>query len=382
MTAKTNPKAKNAFIKNKDTKHPKDVKLALLLEGGGCYGAFTAGALVALLEYMRETPHITIDIISGTSAGAMNGGILTHAMNMHDDREQGINQAINDLTLFWNDIKIPGLAMSDEILFQLSIYAQLITRMYPFPMGEPQILSTLHNKLSKYVTDDAFLNMTGPNKIELYTNSVQIAQGTGDQHEMIHYSRAGTQGKAAIVASAALKDFGPHTDGNLALHSQHDSNGSIIHCDGAYHQNGFVPKETSPDHDVFAISLHSNNAPNTSSIYTLESLRKMHGLEQGDIIHNSLANELNRLAQEENGPRLHGIHHIPPQNASDLDRMIARAERVDSLREQGYNAMKDHLQTYGHLLGVGHTREQTIQDLQPQWNTRNNNGPQYSPYVA
>lgn len=47
-------------------------KLALVLSGGGARGAFQAGALVELLSYFERTGR-RINILSGTSVGALNG---------------------------------------------------------------------------------------------------------------------------------------------------------------------------------------------------------------------------------------------------------------------------------------------------------------------
>ena len=47
-------------------------KLALVLSGGGARGAFQAGALVELLEYFERTGK-RINVLSGTSVGALNG---------------------------------------------------------------------------------------------------------------------------------------------------------------------------------------------------------------------------------------------------------------------------------------------------------------------
>ena len=47
-------------------------KITLALEGGGALGAFAWGALDRLLEH----PELHIEIVGGTSAGAMNGAML------------------------------------------------------------------------------------------------------------------------------------------------------------------------------------------------------------------------------------------------------------------------------------------------------------------
>lgn len=51
---------------------PERRKLALVISGGGAAGAYSAGVLEALLERLRERG-IQIDLLVGTSAGALNG---------------------------------------------------------------------------------------------------------------------------------------------------------------------------------------------------------------------------------------------------------------------------------------------------------------------
>ena len=47
----------------------------LALQGGGSHGAFTWGVLDRLLE----EPDLTIEAVSGTSAGAMNAAVMAAA---------------------------------------------------------------------------------------------------------------------------------------------------------------------------------------------------------------------------------------------------------------------------------------------------------------
>lgn len=56
-------------------------KLALVLSGGGARGAFQAGALVELLEYFERTGK-RINILSGTSVGALNGMTIAQATTL------------------------------------------------------------------------------------------------------------------------------------------------------------------------------------------------------------------------------------------------------------------------------------------------------------
>jgi NTE family protein len=78
----------------------------LALQGGGAHGAFTWGALDAMLEDGR----IDIEAISATSAGAMNAVVLADAMSSGDrdvarERLSAFWQAISDAGQQWNPVR-------------------------------------------------------------------------------------------------------------------------------------------------------------------------------------------------------------------------------------------------------------------------------------
>lgn len=62
-------------------------KLALVLSGGGARGAFQAGALVELLAYFERTGK-RINILSGTSVGALNGMSIAQAPSLAEARRE------------------------------------------------------------------------------------------------------------------------------------------------------------------------------------------------------------------------------------------------------------------------------------------------------
>ncbi|MGO9391671.1 patatin-like phospholipase family protein [Rhodoblastus sp.] len=74
---------------------PKKRRIAVALQGGGSHGAFTWGVLDRLLE----EPSFEIVGISGTSAGAMNAGILADGL-----LRGGAPQAQQDLRRYWEDV--------------------------------------------------------------------------------------------------------------------------------------------------------------------------------------------------------------------------------------------------------------------------------------
>ena len=77
-------------------------RIAVALQGGGSHGAYTWGVLDRLLE----EPSFDIVGISGTSAGAMNAGILADGL-----RRGGAAEARKALGDYWEDVgRLPGFA--------------------------------------------------------------------------------------------------------------------------------------------------------------------------------------------------------------------------------------------------------------------------------
>jgi NTE family protein len=78
----------------------------LALQGGGSHGAFTWGVLDALLEDGR----VSIEGISGTSAGAMNAVALAHGFAQSEGKsKQSANDAARaSLANFWNGVVSMG----------------------------------------------------------------------------------------------------------------------------------------------------------------------------------------------------------------------------------------------------------------------------------
>jgi NTE family protein len=84
-------------------------RVNLALQGGGSHGAYTWGALDALLEDER----IEISGVSGASAGAMNAVLL--AAGLQEDGRDGARKKLND---FWLSVSQEGtLPASERPLF-------------------------------------------------------------------------------------------------------------------------------------------------------------------------------------------------------------------------------------------------------------------------
>src|SRR5271154_2801610 len=73
----------------------KPLLIDLALQGGGSHGAFTWG----VLDRFLEEPWLTIDGISGTSAGAMNAAVLVSGYRKGDP-----SNAREALENFWRGV--------------------------------------------------------------------------------------------------------------------------------------------------------------------------------------------------------------------------------------------------------------------------------------
>jgi NTE family protein len=91
----------------------------LALQGGGSHGAFTWGALDALLADGR----IDFEGLSGTSAGAMNAVVLAHGLlqTRGQSRIERYEAARQALAIFWNGIVHLG-ALSSSVSESLSLW--------------------------------------------------------------------------------------------------------------------------------------------------------------------------------------------------------------------------------------------------------------------
>lgn len=85
-------------------------KINLALQGGGSHGAFTWGVLDRLLE---EDPHLQIEGISGTSAGALNAAV--YLQGYVKNGAEGAKCALNS---FWEKVALLGFfAMPQMTIF-------------------------------------------------------------------------------------------------------------------------------------------------------------------------------------------------------------------------------------------------------------------------
>ena len=109
--------------------------ISLALQGGGSHGAYTWGALDAILEDKR----LEIEAVSGTSAGAMNAVVMASGLL------KGREEARETLTRFWREVA--EAAAPGSTLPGLGAWLSLISKMVALPTLE----ATVADASSPYV---------------------------------------------------------------------------------------------------------------------------------------------------------------------------------------------------------------------------------------
>ncbi len=149
----------------------------LALQGGGAHGAFTWGALDALLADGR----LQIDGLSGASAGAMNAVVVADGL-----REGGPDGARKQLLQFWRAVSLDGqldkaqrklfdvyMGAFDPLKFSASLWQSASSFMSPYDFN-PLDINPLRSTLTKLVDFDALRTSAGP---QLYISATDVTTG-------------------------------------------------------------------------------------------------------------------------------------------------------------------------------------------------------------
>lgn len=174
-------------------------KVNLALQGGGALGAYTWGVLDRLLE----DPHLEIDSISGTSAGAMNGAVLVDGY-----AKGGRDGAREALKNFWENIsKFGAFSPLQHLPFQQMFkswnmdwsptYAlfDLVTRVLSPYQTNPLNINPLRDAVAKSID---FHNLRNAKSIQLFVAATSVTTG---QPRIFSHNELTVD---AIMASACL----------------------------------------------------------------------------------------------------------------------------------------------------------------------------------
>jgi NTE family protein len=112
-------------------------QLALALQGGGSFGAFTWGALERLLEEER----ITLDAFSGASAGAVNAALLVSGL-----AAGGREGARKTLEKFWTDVSHTATFLPKAAALPLGFLARTLSpyQFNPFDLNPLRVALESH----------------------------------------------------------------------------------------------------------------------------------------------------------------------------------------------------------------------------------------------
>jgi len=156
---------------------PKKKRINLALQGGGAHGAFTWGALDALLADGR----FEIAGLSGASAGAMNAVVLADGL-----REDGPEGARKQLEQFWRAVSLDGqlnatqrglfdayLSAFDPLKFSERMWQSASTFLSPYDFN-PLDINPLRSALTKLVDFDA---VRASDHVKLFISATNVTTG-------------------------------------------------------------------------------------------------------------------------------------------------------------------------------------------------------------
>ena len=188
--------------------HSKDqgVKLGIALQGGGAYGAYAKGVLKALFNSRAlNAPSMEIKAVTGTSAGAVNGALITYGLN-----SGGTQEAVRRLDSLWKEVGDNGRV------------SHFFSAMFPTTKSWPNLPEIFHSSASllpkgyvpkqlkslmeQHVPDWKHVQK-GP--VKLFVNAVEEDAETGKRRHIVFSGKDLTAD--AVAASGSLEDFGAHT---------------------------------------------------------------------------------------------------------------------------------------------------------------------------
>lgn len=313
------------------------VKIGLALQGGGSYGAFTAGVIKALMEdTCFQNGAVEIIGVTGTSAGANNGVVLCDALN-----NGGPRSVTPKMRRYWNDVKANGQGL--EWMSHFTFWARFPNLPKPFidyakMLGKLSVISPqdiLRSLIDKHVSDWDGVNN---GKIKLFTNAAKENPRTGDVEHIIFNEHS----PDTIVASANLRMFGPL------------KRGGYHYYDGAERHNPAIEplEELDGLTDIIAINLHKNPG-NAYEAAHQRDVRSSECMGKGDLITHHIAAHMDHIhAAHEKDYHLHEIALIPQRNWDDTSRVNVMPSWIDRLYDMGYQTGKQWLKDHGYKLGV------------------------------
>lgn len=228
-------------------------QVTLALQGGGSHGAFTWGVLDRLLE----DGSLSIEAMTGASAGAVNAVVLAHGYLQNG--ADGARQALKD---FWERVSLKGpfnfiaddainLMPSVDVPMGLSMFASLTRILSPYQLN-PFDINPLRDILAEQID---FERLRAEGKIKLFIAATQVSTG------MLKIFRNKQITLDAVLASTCLP----------ALHRAVEIDGEA-YWDGGFTANPpiFPLLHQCSARDIIVVLLHRN--PHSSVPVTADDI--------------------------------------------------------------------------------------------------------------
>jgi NTE family protein len=169
-----------AFGGDKSEKPKAGKRINLALQGGGALGAFTWG----VLDHLLEDGRLTIEGISGASAGAVNAVMLADGLARGGNLPDVQRRAVDRLFSFWPIEDTP-----------VGLWMQALTRyLSPYDFN-PLNINPLKDLIERFVDFDA---VRGCKDVQLFVSATNVKSGE------LHVFRREEMTSDMIVASACL----------------------------------------------------------------------------------------------------------------------------------------------------------------------------------
>jgi NTE family protein len=328
------------------------IRLGLVLPGGGALIKFTHGALKELArdpgyKALMDSGRLEIVAITGTSAGAVEGTVLTGHLNAG----KGLQSGLNALDHIWTDVSDLGMASGMRQSFIRSAFPYM-TPSYPnVPKTEQLLFQTavqlmpegatphwIADRLAEEVPD--WRNVQeGP--VSLYLNAVRAPDKNQPKASHVTFSGKDITPETA-ASSTALKIFGGIT-----------ING-VKYWDGGYWRNPCM--EGIMTHDLTDIMVFPLCAPPANILPSRQDDWSTSGrLTNKETVSVELYHELAAMQAQAETPNQHVIYLQQGAHWDETAKMNNDPRFMRELEQQGRAAMRAWLDTNLAKLGNAHS---------------------------
>lgn len=318
-------------------------RLGLALQGGGSYGAFTKGALIALLEDGIVDAE-KLAAVTGTSAGAQNGALLAYGLNSGTPRK-----AASLLNRYWNEVgnqwvkstrsPFPMLNMMMPPPVSHASYPNLtgVFRAAATMVTPPEgfMIGELRKLLTRHIPNFAPLQ-NGP--VKLFVNATREDMKTGQRSHYVFKGKELT--RETIPLSGNLKEFGAASYKGAHWY------------DGAYWRNPCMTDiQNEGITDLMVITIQRK--PKRPIVAQHQDLaRALHALPGHELITEEIHDHLAYIRKDNPKLHLHAISLEVEPHWDDTSRMSGEPEWLDDLALRGYRAAKQWATQHRALLGL------------------------------